>query len=376
LEKLNLSHNKISTLRPDAFKRATNLETVDLSNNFIENLDASTFLDNTKLSSLDLSSNQIKSLNSQMFQTLSNLKLLDLTDNDCVDADLSGKNQSYIETRLWRCNKNYYRIPEIALTCSNDDGSGESCNFYQTKLYDYEEPSFAVTNLGLGRTPADIKSVQFYYSSIYFVPASIFTYFPNLKELHLNGSKVQEIKNTFQNATNLLLIDLRHNNISTLGPDTFKGATNLEAIDLSSNQLSSIDGNAFRGLPNLSVLNLSSNPLESLDASTFLDNTRLSSLDLSNNRIKALSSKMFQTLSNLIYLDLIGNECANATLSAKNQRHIESLLKRCNTKYYNLPERTLTCYYDDYKYWEWDCNVRDAEQQNFFIGTRYFHWCY
>jgi Leucine-rich repeat (LRR) protein len=386
---VDLSYNNISTLGPDTFKGATSLQTIDLefnqissidgnafrglpnlsvlnlSSNFLETLDASTFLDNTKLSSLDFSNNHIKSLSSKMFQTLSNLKLLDLTGNVCVDAYLSGKSQSYIETLLWRCNKNYYKIPKTTLTCTKNVSNDRSCIFYRAELFDYEEPSYEVTSLGPGETLADIKSVQFYSSSIYFVPASIFTYFPNLTELHLSGSKVQEIRsNTFENATALLLIDLSHNNISTLGPVAFQEATNLQSIDLSFNQLSSIDENAFRGLPklselslnnnsikaidkdifrdlrNLSTLDLSINSLRTLDPTIFWENMRLKVLYLNDNKLIAFNRRMFDK-NNLKKLELSNNLCIYKNIDKKDDRYFDT----CNENYYQMFGRTLNCSY-------------------------------
>jgi Leucine-rich repeat (LRR) protein len=239
---------------------------------------------------------------------------------------------------------------------------GSYCSFGSTALFSDEEASFGVSNLRPGETPADITSVHFYSSSIYYVPASIFTSFSKLKELLIDDSNVQEIRsNTFENATKLQEIDLTGNKISALKADTFRGAISLETIILHGNQISHIDPNAFRGLPNLHVLSLrynkiteldgriltplalnvldylgfdgnsirgldkntfrnlphlrglglSNNLLETLDETLFLNNTELVNLDINTNKIDKLNSTMFQHLTKLEWLDLRANICVN-----------------------------------------------------------------
>lgn len=60
LKVLNLSHNKISNLKPRHFEKLKNLETLYLGSNGITNLDPNTFRMMTKLKRLDLSHNSIE----------------------------------------------------------------------------------------------------------------------------------------------------------------------------------------------------------------------------------------------------------------------------------------------------------------------------
>ncbi len=80
----------------------------------------------------------------------------------------------------------------------------KSCNFRDAELNSSEEASFVVTNLEPGETPVNITDLNFRDSSIYYVPASIFTYFTKLRRLRIYYSNVQEIRNnTFEKATYL-----------------------------------------------------------------------------------------------------------------------------------------------------------------------------
>jgi hypothetical protein len=265
----------------------------------------------------------------------------------------------------------------------------KNCYFDHAELNSSEEASFVVANLQPGETLANITELNFRYSSIYYIPASIFTYFTKLRWLRLVDCSIQEIgNNTFENATVLQNIYLNGNKISALQADTFRGATSLNSINLQSNQISHIDPNAFRGLPNLHYLDLSSNKitevdgrifaplgklyslglsnnsirafdkdtfrslsnlgylslsqnlLETLDETLFLNNPRLSSLDLSHNKIWVLNSSMFQHLTELNWLNLMGNICVNDWIrflylyyDRPNPAKDEILLVKCNNNY-------------------------------------------
>jgi Leucine-rich repeat (LRR) protein len=209
------------------------------------------------------------------------------------------------------------------LNCTLEKNNRESCYCQDAKLSNSEEASFGVTNLESGETPANIPQLYFSSSSIYYVPASIFTFFTKLKGFQIFLSKVQEIRNnTFENATDLRYIDLSWNKISALEADTFRGATSLGAINLYYNQISHIDPNAFRGLPNLSYLKLGFNKITELDSRTFAMLNKVFLLDLSRNSIKALDKDTFRNLQNLVDLDLSNNllETLDDTLFVKNLR--------------------------------------------------------
>jgi hypothetical protein len=228
----------------------------------------------------------------------------------------------------------------------------------------------AIIELPPGLSSYDILTVYFNplakpSSSVYYIPASLFTYFPNLYGLGIYTASVQEIRNnTFLNATNLQWLGLSGNNISTLGADVFRGANELSTIYLDSNQLSSIDPNAFRALSklaelyldnnrivtldsqtfssltNLETLSLSFNALQTLDATIFSNNAKLQFLYLNDNKINELSSQTFRVIyNNSFSLDLRNNVCVNASFNgspfdATAQQSLESALDTCNYNYF------------------------------------------
>jgi hypothetical protein len=97
-----------------------------------------------------------------------------------------------------------------------------TCYSEYNQLNSNEEASFSVP---YSETGENILDVYFRQSSIYYIPASMFTFYTNLGYVDLNSCDVQEIrKNTFKNAAHLGEIHLSWNKISALGADTFRGA--------------------------------------------------------------------------------------------------------------------------------------------------------
>jgi Leucine-rich repeat (LRR) protein len=201
---------------------------------------------------------------------------------------------------------------------------GEGCRVYSAQLGADETATFQMTD---GFSPYGILNIQFYFtlspSSVYYIPASLFTYFVTLENLQMNNVKMQEIRsNTFLNAANLQFLVLSSNEISTLGADVFKGANELNTIYLDSNQLSAIDSNAFRGLSKLAVLYLHNNKIVTLNSQTFSTLKALIQLSLNNNQISSLDKDIFRNLTNLVTLSLSFNalQILNATIFSNNAK--------------------------------------------------------
>jgi Leucine-rich repeat (LRR) protein len=275
--------------------------------------------------------------------------------------------------------------------CAALASSSTACTFDNQVLGINDTATFTVSS---GRTPSAINNVYINWNvanstSFYYIPASLFVFFPNEYRLYFDNGNIQEIRNnTFLSATKLIILSLSFNNISSLGPDTFKGAENLIELNLGYNQLSSIDVNAFRGLSklnflrlgfnklttlnsktfaplsslnrfslgynqissldkdifrnltNLGQLYLNNNSLQALDATIFLNNKKLTKLFLNDNKINALSNKMFQSFYNTsLELDLRSNLCIDQDfasgflLNVTQQRALESALETCNKQY-------------------------------------------
>jgi Leucine-rich repeat (LRR) protein len=265
-----------------------------------------------------------------MFQSFYNTSLtLDLSGNLCINQNfLSGflfnvTQQRALETALETCNKNM--LVKVLNCASVASSSSSTCSFDSQVLGINDTVTLTVSS---GLTPASIYYVNLNSnlaksSSFYYIPASLFTFFPNVINMNFYFGNVQEIRsNTFLNATKLQALQLNQNNISAVEPDAFKGAENLLLLDLGYNQLSSIDVNAFRGLSKLQYLYLYNNKLTTLNSQTFAPLSSLYYVLMYNNQISSLDKDIFRNSTNLAYLYMDSNflQTLDATIFSSNKK--------------------------------------------------------
>ncbi|CAN7948736.1 unnamed protein product, partial [Ixodes hexagonus] len=152
-----------------------------------------------------------------------------------------------------------------------------------------------------------------------------------MKELRAKKCRISTISpQAFQQTTQLRLVDLSDNQISSLSNNTFPRISELVEFSAASNSLNNIDivfSNARRlkylnlnnnyiedittaltELSTLSKLNLKLNRIRFIRDETFISNKNLEQLDLSLNKIEWLGANCFKGLLRLDFLDLRNNK--------------------------------------------------------------------
>lgn len=212
-----------------------------------------------------------------------------------------------------------------------------------------------------------MKKVEFLKSKLSSISVEIFSDFINLNSVNIQKQQIKQIRqNTFERATNLKILDLSYNEISTLGKDSFRGAYHLVDLFLFNNTLQKIDQDTFTYLKNskslelqcnrlevipkrliynlvsLNVLYLHKNQIQFLDRDLFKNNFLLKKLSLSNNKLKVFHYRLVSHLRYLTELYIRENECIHKDWNSNAYTHIYDIelnFKACNS-YYDQYDRS------------------------------------
>jgi protein phosphatase 1 regulatory subunit 7 len=148
----------------------------------------------------------------------------------------------------------------------------------------------------------NLNKLDLSYNFLAELNTDLFTDLINLKELNLSFNIIKQI-NISSSLNNLLILDLKKNDISKIESKNFFILDNMIRLDLSENNLQEFDSkNIFSSNNQLEELYLSYNNLKSFDFSGL---KKLQVLDLKNNNISKIGgSESFVTI---VTLDLSEN---------------------------------------------------------------------
>lgn len=129
-----------------------------------------------------------------------------------------------------------------------------------------------------------------------------------IERLHITNGLIGKLPpKMFLNLGNLKVLDLHRNKIISLERNQFKGLKKTDVLDLSHNNLTSIMGIHLFDLSNLGWCNISHNSISDLPRGMFARNLLLKVLHLNNNNIKKIDSNSFKGLRYLRRLYLQDN---------------------------------------------------------------------
>ncbi|PZC80695.1 hypothetical protein B5X24_HaOG214096 [Helicoverpa armigera] len=267
LSYLDLSQNKIQSLKLGVIDEPKQLSYLNLSYNQLTEFPLGLFDQVTKLDLLDVRGNKINKLELGIFDPLTKLNFVDLSSNALVGKDLN----PYIFDQS-------PHITFIDFSRNNMEGSPDNLlHAFQSlqilnldRCFLKEVPSFATKpNLG------------------------------TMKHLILSTNQISKLDNpaTFVNLDSLELLDLTANVIETINPNIFSPLKNLQKVDLKNNIMKTIPDDLFRNMPKLISVDLYGNQLEEVSVNAFRGSP-LKNLNLSSNRITYLQDNFCLELRN------------------------------------------------------------------------------
>jgi Leucine-rich repeat (LRR) protein len=292
LEKLDLSFNEIKYLDSKAtFQYLNSLKYLNLSNNRLKTLDAFIFGYLSNLNQLNLASNNISFLNENCFFNLVNINNLRLSSNQINSTDFLKSNEIFLY------NLEYLDLEVNQIVLINER---------------HFQSYYKLSYLNLNSNP--IKSINY----------NAFIGLISLKTLWISNTKIDSL---FLNS-NLQELDLSYLNVSILGVEQL---TNIEWINLANSKVNCSfelflsnstkyvdfsynqfkwenDSKIFNKLgSSLEVLKLRQTKLQKLDQINLKNLINLRHLDLSFNNLSFISQDSFEFNLNLEYLDLSSN---------------------------------------------------------------------
>ncbi|XP_053714925.1 toll-like receptor 22 [Synchiropus splendidus] len=316
LSKLDLSHNKISSLQCHDFANLTKLRILSLHNNSISNLPTCTFSGLDSLQVLKLQSNKISTTNGAFKKIFPRLRQLRLDSNT-----LTGIKPKEFEglVSLQNLSLHHNKIKDIkngsffGLTNLTD-------LLLQSNAIEEKELNSGAFNDLINVRRLDLRENHIKYKNHSAIPHPPFSRLSLLETLAIPAQsghgKGGLPRNFLVGLTNLLEFYAKDDLLISLHDDMFQYTPRLELLDISSNELFDISPQLFSPISNLSSLYVSRTNLRSLDFFTDANLTKLVFLQGRNNQYSVIPKEVIESLPSLEYMDLQGNsftcDCDNA----------------------------------------------------------------
>ncbi|XP_072748295.1 uncharacterized protein [Anoplolepis gracilipes] len=286
LEILDLSDNKIDTLRKQSFHGLESLQRLDLGGNEIVQLSTEQFRNLKSLRILNLLNNKIRSLPRDVFEG-TRLEILDLSHNKfTVVPSPSFLEVAYTLRDLNMAENFLDHLDSTAFPTSHL----VSLNLAQNRLSILPDNSF----VSLGK----LLSLNVSQNILQANFKELFHYLPNLRQLYMANCGLRSVP--LLPLTNLNILDLSINNVDETTDKQFQYLEGLKILLLVNNSLTLLPGVRLNLLRELDV---SGNPIEELMKDSFLGYPRLEKLNLRNlNRTRLVDKDCLRPLKYLKHL--------------------------------------------------------------------------
>ncbi|XP_072378062.1 uncharacterized protein [Diabrotica undecimpunctata] len=297
----NLSFNNFDVLSNKVFGVNPVITTIDLSFSNLKKISNEFFINCCSSNSyyfvyVNLSHNALEELDG-ICTGIPKLKHLDLSSNRIINlSQISILNCSYLST--YNISKNF--INDIPPETFQGQVPIETLDISENNLLFINESTFR----NLKRV---LKTINVRNNNISTVGSKSFDDFDYLRIIDLSDNKIQNIEQyAFSNLKNIDIINLSNNAIELLESYTFNNIS-VENIDLQGNPIHYIREKAFSNLKYLESLNLSNSAIAILENDVFFNLPAIRTIDLSNNYIDLLSNYTFRNLP-VRYIFLNGNK--------------------------------------------------------------------
>ena len=309
VREINLDYCSICEIEFDAFEDSINLKRLNLSwNNFENNLNKNQLNCLKNLEILQLSQCQIDHIKSHLFHELTYLKELDLSFNkiEKIDFLIGLKN-------LEKLNLNNCFIKQIDTNSFNEMFSLKEL-YLRENLIEILNPIKGLENLLI---------FDLFQCKLKAIEPDCFKNMNNLKELDLSFNQIKIVKQElFNRLTHLEILNLENCDIKIIENKSFANLKNLTNLNLSWNLIEKINKETLYGLYKLEVLNLQNCLINFIETNSFINCNQLLELNLSNN-IKIVRKNTFEGLNKLKLKIIYSKRCCLENISHLQEFYLE-----------------------------------------------------
>nr|XP_028601906.1 leucine-rich repeats and immunoglobulin-like domains protein 3 [Podarcis muralis] len=293
---LDLSHNKLSSIKPSSLSHLGKLREIKLNSNEFEaipNLGPVS----ANLTLLTLTSNKITDILPEDLKPFQSLETLDLSNNNISVL----KAESFPSLMLKYIHINNNRIISMEPgTFDNLSSTLQVLKLNRNRISAIPQKMFKLPHL---------QHLEMNRNKIKKIDGLTFQGLPSLKSLRIQRNGLARLMDgAFWGLSSMEILQLDHNNLTEITKGWLYGLLMLQQLHLSQNAISRISPDAWEFCQKLSELDLTYNHLTRLEDSSFVGLSLLVRLNVGNNRVSYIADCAFRGLSSLQTLDLKNNE--------------------------------------------------------------------
>jgi Leucine-rich repeat (LRR) protein len=186
---------------------------------------------------------------------------------------------------------------------------------------------------GDGKSNADVECFKIFKQKVKFLPTGIKKFFPLLKELIVNVSKLEVIeRKSFDNMSTLEAVQMATNKISSIPEDSFYDLIELKVLWLGFNKLKSLPSRLLVQQEMLEVFNIRNNEINEIPKGFFKNNLELKTIRMENNNLSIIDTFDMFNMEKLDQVALKGNKCIKRIFEEIKQSDLNEIKRKCSKK--------------------------------------------
>ncbi|KAM4677054.1 leucine-rich repeats and immunoglobulin-like domains protein 3 [Discoglossus pictus] len=293
---LDLSHNKLSSIKVSSMNHLHNLRELRLNNNDLQTIPNLGPL-SSNITLFSLTNNKIDVILPEHLTPYQSLETLDLSGNFITEL----KTASFPTLQLKYLYINSNRITSVeAGTFDHLSATLQVLKLNRNRISSIPPKMFKLSNL---------QHLELNRNRMRKIDGLTFQGLDALKSLKIQRNGITKLMDgAFWGLSNMEVLQLDHNNLTEINKGWLYGLLMLHHLHLSQNAISKISPDAWEFCQKLSELDLTFNQLTRLDESGFVGLSLLGGLFIGNNQVSYIADGAFRGLSSLNTLDLQNNE--------------------------------------------------------------------